>query len=136
VARLAASGLNVIKALFFDGTPGFDAFDRYPMASAFLVECIGGPLPGGNALAWNWSTARHLTGSCPVILAGGLTADNVTAAIADACPDAVDVSSGVERQPGLKDLAKVRALSQAVSQTRPARRLRNIFRPDESRHPA
>lgn len=135
VTRLATSGLSVIKALFFNGAPGFDAFDRYPTASAFLVECIGGPLPGGNALAWNWSTARHLTSTCPVILAGGLTADNIATAIADACPDAVDVSSGVERQPGLKDLTKVRALSQAVSQTLPERRLRNIFRPDKSRHP-
>lgn len=136
VERLAISGLTVLKALFFNGNPNFDAFDRYAAASAFLVECVGGPLPGGNALAWNWSAARCLAGKRPVVLAGGLTADNIAAAIADARPDAVDVSSGVEHQPGRKDIAKVRALVQAVYQTLPERRLRNIFRPDKSHHPA
>ncbi len=136
VDQLAATGLIVIKALFINGNPGFDALERYTAASAFLVECVGGPLPGGNALAWNWSAAHSLSDRHPVILAGGLTPDNVAAAIADACPDAVDVSSGVEHQPGRKDIAKVRALSQAVSRTVPERHLRNIFRPDKSHHPA
>lgn len=136
VDRLAATGLAVIKTLFFNGEPGFDAFGRYDAAAAFLVECVGGPLPGGNALAWNWSAARRLADVCPVVLAGGLTPDNVAAAIEDACPDAVDVSSGVERQPGLKDLTKVRALAQAVVQTRRDRSRRNIFRPIQSRRPS
>ena len=100
------------------------------------MECVGGPLPGGNALVWNWSAARDLAGRRPVVLAGGLTPDNIAAAITDACPDAVDVSSGVEHQPGRKDIAKVRGLLQSVSRTTPERRLRNIFRPDKSRRPS
>ena len=136
VGRLAATGLTVIKALFFNGNPGFEAYERYTAASAFLVECVGGPLPGGNALSWNWSAAHSLADKHPVILAGGLTPDNIAAAIADACPDAVDVSSGVEHQPGRKDVIKVRTLSQAVGRTVPERYLRNIFRPDRSLHPA
>jgi phosphoribosylanthranilate isomerase len=136
VERLANSGLTVIKALFVNANPGFDAFDRYPAASAYLVECVGGPLPGGNALGWNWSAARSLADIRPVVLAGGLTPANIAAAIADARPDAVDVSSGVEHQPGRKDLVKVRALIQAVEQTLPERRLHTIFRPDQSRRPS
>lgn len=136
VERLEAAGLTVIKALFFNGQPDFNAVDRYAAATALLVECVGGPLPGGNALAWNWSAARRLSNASPVVLAGGLTPDNVVDAIKDACPDAIDVSSGVERQPGRKDLAQVRALSRAVSQTSLDRPLRKIFRPHGSHRPS
>lgn len=130
VERLQATGLIVIKALFSKGEPNFDAVDRYSAASAYLVECMGGPLPGGNALSWNWSTARNLSDIVPVVLAGGLTPENIAAAIVDANPDAVDVSSGVELQPGRKDLTKVRALCLTVSRTVLDRPPRNIFRPD------
>ncbi len=116
VDRLRANGLTVIKTLFYNGVPDFKAIDRYA-ADAYLVECVGGPLPGGNALSWNWSATRGLSTAAPVILAGGLTPDNIAAAIQDAQPDAVDVSSGVEQRPGRKELSKVRALCRAVSQT-------------------
>ena len=126
VDRLRANGLTVIKTLFYNGTPDFKAIDRYA-ADAYLVECVGGPLPGGNALAWNWSETRRLSRATPVILAGGLTPDNVAAAIQDARPDAVDVSSGVERRPGAKELTKVRALCRAVSQAAMERPPRAVF---------
>ena len=126
VERLRANGLMVIKALFYEGAPDFEAIDRYA-ADAYLVECKGGPLPGGNALAWNWSETRSLTTSAPIILAGGLTPDNIATAIQDAQPDAVDVSSGVEQRPGRKDLSKVRALCRAASQTSIKRPLRTVF---------
>ncbi len=135
VQHLQTAGLKVIKALFFNGTPGFDAIDRYT-ADAYLVECVGGPLPGGNALSWNWSAASALAAHHPVVLAGGLAPDNVAAAIDAARPDAVDVSSGVEHQPGRKDLSKVAALCAAISRTRLGRAPRNIFIPDRSRPPA
>ncbi|MGD8268104.1 MAG: phosphoribosylanthranilate isomerase [Desulfobacterales bacterium] len=126
VDRLRANGLTVIKTLFYNGSPDFKAIDRYA-ADAYLVECVGGPLPGGNALLWNWSETRRLPATAPIILAGGLTPDNIAAAIQDARPDAVDVSSGVEQRPGRKDLIKVRALCRAVSQTGINRPLRTVF---------
>ena len=117
VAALSAEGLVVIKALFVNGTPGLEQAPRY-RASAFLVECAGGPLPGGNALQWDWSVARSIPGDVGVVLAGGLTPANVGQAIASGRPDAVDVSSGVERAPGRKDIDQVAAFCRAVAANR------------------
>lgn len=126
VDRLRTAGLKVIKALFYNGAPDFKAIARYA-ADAYLVECVGGPLPGGNALSWNWSATRNLSTIAPVILAGGLTPHNITRAIREAQPDAVDVSSGVEQRPGRKDPAQVRALCRAVSQAAINRPPRAVF---------
>lgn len=114
VEALTAAGLLVVKALFVNGNPPLEAAARYP-ASAFLVECAGGPLPGGNAMVWNWSDARRLPANRPAILAGGLTPDNIATAITAGGPAAVDVSSGVEIRPGRKDMAKVTAFCRAVA---------------------
>lgn len=113
VAQLEAEGWPVIKALFSGGQPALDRAADY-RASALLAECSGGPLPGGNALSWDWGAARDIARRYPLVLAGGLDAGNVARAIAAARPAAVDVSSGVESAPGRKDLAKVRAFIAAV----------------------
>lgn len=113
VARLGREGLLVIKAVFVGGTPSMEDADDYP-ASAFLVECAQGPLPGGNALAWDWAAAGPFGAARPTVLAGGLSPQNVSSALAAARPAAVDVSSGVESAPGRKDLVKVTAFISAV----------------------
>jgi phosphoribosylanthranilate isomerase len=117
VQELSRQGVLVIKALFGNGQPAFAAAREY-RARAFLTECVGERLPGGTGQAWNWGTARTLAREYPVILAGGLTADNVAAAIAAAQPGAVDVSSGVEARPGTKDLKKVQQFLETVRQCR------------------
>ena len=113
VNELRERGIPVIKVLFDGGMPPIASADDYG-AHAYLVECAGGPLPGGNALAWNWSAAAGLASRYPVILAGGLNAENVGGAIAAALPDAVDISSGVESGPGRKDIDKVKRFLDAV----------------------
>jgi phosphoribosylanthranilate isomerase len=65
--------------------------------------------PGGNAVRFDWSLLRAWQAPAPWILAGGLTADNVAEAIRTTGAQAVDVSSGVERAPGAKDPALIRA---------------------------
>jgi phosphoribosylanthranilate isomerase len=120
VDRLRREGLFVVKALFADRTPEFQDAPSYP-ASAFLVECGCGPLPGGNALGWDWGRARPLAERLPLILAGGLTPANAAQAICAASPDAVDVSSGVETAPGRKDIRKVEAFIRAATAA-PSRR--------------
>jgi phosphoribosylanthranilate isomerase len=114
VARLLREGLFVIKTLFSDRAPGFAEAPRLS-ASAFLVECGQGPWPGGNARVWKWGEAAPLGERHPLILAGGLTPGNAAQAVRAACPDAVDVSSGVEASPGHKDIRKVTQLIAAVS---------------------
>ncbi len=76
--------------------------------TTLLVEATGGVLPGGNGSVWDWSNAAVLCGKYPFVLAGGLEPDNIIDAITKADPDAVDVSSGVELEPGVKDIEKVK----------------------------
>lgn len=126
VERLRREGLLVIKALFIRRPPGLADASAY-RPSGFLVECGAGTLPGGNAQTWAWSEARPLADRHPLILAGGLGPENVAQAVEQAQPDAVDLSSGVEAAPGVKDLRKVAALMAAVRQCRMMRRPRTIF---------
>lgn len=113
VDRLISEGVRVIKALFEGGTPAMADAGQYS-ASAFLVECAKGDLPGGNAMAWNWSAARTFGLSHPLILAGGLSPANIGDAINACLPLAIDISSGVESAPGQKDMDKVKKLMDAV----------------------
>jgi phosphoribosylanthranilate isomerase/indole-3-glycerol phosphate synthase/phosphoribosylanthranilate isomerase len=126
VEELQNEGVAVIKALFANGRPAFSDAPRYQVR-AFLAECAGERLPGGSGKAWNWSLASALSGDHLLILAGGLTPENVAQAVEDASPDAVDVSSGVESQPGTKDLQKVRDFLDAVRHSTCRRRLKTIF---------
>ena len=127
VKQLVENGISVIKVLFDGGAPSIDSADDYG-ADAYLVECAGGPLPGGNSLAWNWSAAARLSSRHPVILAGGLSAENVGRAISAALPDAVDISSGVESEPGRKDIDKVKRFLDAVRTGGRTGGFRRIFR--------
>jgi phosphoribosylanthranilate isomerase len=126
VRRLRKEKVKVIKTLFLSSKPTFENAKDYE-PSAFLVECGGGALPGGNAVSWNWDKARHLVGNYPVILAGGLSPENVSDAVKQSTPDAVDVSSGVELSPGMKDTGRVEAFIQALSMCDLKRKTRRIF---------
>jgi phosphoribosylanthranilate isomerase len=70
--------------------------------------------PGGHGRVFDWTLLARLDRSKPVMLSGGLTPENVAAAINSVRPDAVDVSSGVEKKPGEKDPAKVNAFVAAA----------------------
>ena len=120
VLDLSAAGLIVIKALFSARPPGLEAAAAYTPA-AFLVECGRGRLPGGNAEVWNWREARRVAPLGPLVLAGGLSPDNVAQAIGAAAPDAVDVSSGVESAPGRKNLERVAAFIEKARQAGPGK---------------
>jgi len=98
--------------------PGDDleaACQLYAGARGILLDTYVAGVPGGTGEAFDWSLVpAHL--SKPIILAGGLSADNVGQAIAQVRPYAVDVSGGVEQAKGIKDAAKIDAFMQAVKQ--------------------
>ncbi|WP_226500033.1 phosphoribosylanthranilate isomerase [Pseudomonas sp. MWU16-30322] len=89
------------------------AVDAYPSASGVLLDTYVEGVPGGTGEAFDWSLIPQ-TLSKPLILAGGLTPDNVADAVARVKPYAVDVSGGVEASKGIKDHAKIRAFINAV----------------------
>jgi phosphoribosylanthranilate isomerase len=71
-------------------------------------------LPGGNALAFDWQVLAARRFRRPWMLAGGLSTENLKEAVATSGARAVDVSSGVESAPGVKDPEKIRAFLQAA----------------------
>jgi len=119
-AFCAVFGLPFWKAVAMGGE-GVDAaaeFARFPSASAFLLDGHGAGEPGGSGRRFDWSRVPQAAGK-PVLLAGGLSADNVGLAIRTARPWGVDVSSGIEAggiesAPGLKDAGKMRRFADAV----------------------
>ena len=106
-----------IRAFRVRGEDTLGEIAAYPDAvSAVLLDAYHKDALGGSGETFNWELAREagrLTDR-PIILAGGLTPDNVQDALHAVRPSAVDVSSGVEASPGLKDHAKVRAFLRAV----------------------
>lgn len=114
--------IMVLKGVFAAKAPFVSQATQYN-ASAFLVECGRGVLPGGNALTWDWGSAREFASKHPVVLAGGLHPGNVIEAINACLPDAVDASSGLESSPGRKDLDKVTRFIAQVRRTGQAYRI-------------
>ncbi len=80
----------------------------------FVVDAFSTEAYGGTGQTGDWSLAREVAQAAPILLAGGLTANNVQEAIRKVQPYGVDVSSGVEKSPGQKDHDKIRTFTQAV----------------------
>ena len=97
-----------IKTFRFTERVQPEMMPHYPV-DAFLIEGFHGALYGGGGVKADWQRVASLHGYGRIILAGGLTPDNVQEAIDTVRPYAVDVCSGVEAMPGKKDTAKVRA---------------------------
>ncbi|AFU97354.1 phosphoribosylanthranilate isomerase [Simiduia agarivorans] len=114
-------GVPYFKALRM--RPGLDceqAIAAYPSASGFLLDAFQPGQPGGTGERFDWSRVPSHCGR-PLILAGGLNPDNVAQAIRQTNVYGVDLSGGVESAPGVKDVARVRALVAAVAAADAAR---------------
>lgn len=114
-------GLPVIKAIGIataDDLPQIDAYA--PVADQLLIDAKppkDAPLPGGNGLTFDWQLlARRKYWQKPWLLAGGLTPENVAEAIRRTGARQVDVSSGVESAPGVKDAARIAAFVTAAKE--------------------
>jgi phosphoribosylanthranilate isomerase len=101
-------GCPVIKALRIRTLPDAEALAGYHIL-AFLLDAFVAGVPGGTGTRLDWELAGSIQAPHPIILAGGLTPENVGDAIRRVRPHAVDVSSGVERGSRRKDHAKMKA---------------------------
>lgn len=110
-----ARRLPVIKALRMGQGSEKLEFSSFRGASAFLLDSALSGQYGGSGTTGNWHIARTAAQTQRIILAGGLTPENVAEAIRIVRPYAVDVASGVEARPGKKDPAKLRAFFDEVS---------------------
>jgi phosphoribosylanthranilate isomerase len=108
------TGARVIKALRIGS--GADIRDAERFHTEFhLLDAEAGKAYGGSGRTWDWALAAQRHSRVPVILAGGLTPENVADGIAAVRPWGVDVASGVESAPGIKDPAKVEAFIAAAA---------------------
>ena len=88
-------------------------------APAFLMDASVKGAYGGTGVTANWSAAAELANHYPILLAGGLTPENVAEAVWRVKPWGVDAASGVESSPGVKDPTKMKAFVQAVHSATP-----------------
>jgi len=95
-------GCRIIKAIRIRTEEDLRELERYRV-DAFLLDTYVKGAPGGTGQTFDWDVARAAANRAKVILAGGLTPDNVAAAVAAGRPYGVDVASGVESEPGKKD---------------------------------
>ncbi|HHH35214.1 MAG TPA: phosphoribosylanthranilate isomerase [Gammaproteobacteria bacterium] len=116
--RFARPFLKVLRMRA--GRDVIDYAARYPAATGLLLDAYRQGVPGGTGETFDWARIpRDLP--LPLVLAGGLTPDNVAAAVREVQPWAVDVSGGVEASPGVKDAGKMAAFIRAAkaAQTQP-----------------
>lgn len=112
-------GLPVIKVLAVQGLDDLATAKAYQGVADRLMFDAKPPKdasrPGGNARAFNWRVLKNQTFALPWLLAGGLTAENLAEAVKTSGAVAVDVSSGVEDAPGVKNVDKIRAFLAAAA---------------------
>lgn len=112
-------GLPVLKALAVREACDLDAVSPYEgIADRLLLDAKPPPgalLPGGNGVSFDWRLLAGLPAGTPYFLSGGLDAGNVGEALRIAAPPGVDVSSGVESAPGVKDTTLIRAFLAELS---------------------
>jgi len=113
-----AFGLPAMKAIGVAEAPDFARARDYESVADWLLIDAKPPRdaarPGGNGRPFDWRLARDFKPRLPWLLSGGLDADNVAEAIALSGARGVDVSSGVERAPGVKDEKKIAAFAAAA----------------------
>lgn len=113
------TGAKVIKAARVRGAADVQALRAFH-TDFHLLDAYAPGHPGGTGETFAWDLARGHKRDRPLILSGGLTPENVGDAIAAVGPFAVDVASGVEASPGVKDHAQMAAFAEAVRATAPA----------------
>ncbi len=114
-AQAASIERPVLKAIVLDEAADLAAATSWPSSIRLLVDAGDRRRRGGTGRTANWARAAELATVRPIVLAGGLTPENVPNAIRQVRPFGLDVSSSVERAPGIKDHLRIAALFAAVA---------------------
>lgn len=108
--------IELIKAFRIKTTESLAATAAYnDCVDTLLLDAYHPQMLGGTGATLNWDDLQAFKPALPWLLAGGLNPDNIATALAQLQPDGIDLSSGVERSPGDKDLAKVAQLFERIS---------------------
>ena len=108
--------MELIKALRIKNLDSLTNAQIYDdLVDTILLDAYHPQLLGGTGTTLNWEDLSNFQPSLPWLLAGGLTPDNILEALEQVHPQGIDLSSGVERSPGDKDLAKVEKLFEQLS---------------------
>jgi phosphoribosylanthranilate isomerase len=113
-------GINrrVIRAIGLSEKMDVRLIDEWPPSVTLLLDAYDPEKRGGTGRAVDWTVAADVASVRPTILSGGLRPENVGAAITTVRPYAIDVSSGVEARPGVKDPERLRAFFEAVAEAK------------------
>ena len=111
-------GLPVMKAFAIRTVDDMEASLKYcGVADMLLFDAKppkGSDLPGGNGVSFDWSLLDSFITDTPIMLSGGLDKNNIEEAMSIAHPDGIDISSGVETSPGVKDIKLISQFLQTV----------------------
>ena len=117
--RQSLPGVEIVKALRVKTPECLDRAATYAKCvDTLLLDAYHPQLLGGTGKTLDWVTLQQFRPTCPWLLAGGLTPDNVLDALRELQPSGIDLSSGVERSPGDKDLDKVVQLFETIHSLR------------------
>ncbi|MDJ0682539.1 MAG: phosphoribosylanthranilate isomerase [Xenococcaceae cyanobacterium MO_167.B52] len=114
--------IEIIKAFRIKTIESLEELDSYQnVVDTFLLDAYHPQMLGGTGKTLNWQDLQQFKPAKPWMLAGGLTPDNVLEALSRLQPDGIDLSSGVERSPGNKDLDKVALLFNQLASLKSSR---------------
>jgi phosphoribosylanthranilate isomerase len=108
------TGVPVIRAFRIGAPADVQDTERFRFVDYHLFDARVRGLEGGSGETFDWGLVRRRQSKVPLILSGGLTPDNVAGGVREVEPYAVDVASGTEASPGIKDAEKLRAFLEAA----------------------
>ena len=105
IKTLNRIGVKVIKSISISNTNDLRNISNYDSSDYFLFDYkpMKNELPGGNAKSFNWNILKNLNTNKPWFLSGGINIKNIQEILNDVCPLGIDLSSGVEKELGIKD---------------------------------
>ncbi len=111
--------LSVMKAIAIRKVGDLDGATAYEnVVDCFLFDAkppTGSELPGGNGVSFDWELLNSFKSDIPIVLSGGLDRQNVIEAMSIAHPEGIDISSGVETSPGVKDVELIAGFMRQVT---------------------